>query len=652
LIKVGIDTGGTFSDFVVADGGGIRVHKVLSTPKNPALAVIQGLKEVGILGKEKELTYGSTVAANALLERKGGRVAFVTTQGFEDMLEIGRQARPDIYDLYVSKPPPIVPAEMCYGVKERVNAQGQVETGLTDVAFPDAFKTADSFAVCLLHSYLSDANERELGLLLQEHYPGKPVTLSCDILPEYREYERASTTIVNAYVAPLMAQHLSDIEGQMGPGRFRVMQSNGGSISASTARFEPIKTVLSGPAGGVVGAFAFASSCGFENVITLDMGGTSTDVSLCPGRVLFRNQTAIDSVPIKAPIIDIHTVGAGGGSIAALDPAGGLAVGPQSAGADPGPICYNRGGTKVTITDANLYLGRLDPDHFLGGNMRLKRQLVQEEIGCLSLNLGLKSMATAEGIIKIANTKMQRAIMAISVERGHDPRDFVLLTFGGAGGLHCCALADELGIPKVLVPRDPGALSAYGMLLSDVVKNYSANVMGQKIGPPGLSRILERLRSRGVVDLEDEGFGLDQQRFFPTVDIRYTHQSFELEVPFNEEYEAAFHRAHEARYGYSMPGAQTEAVTARLKAVGITDKPLFKPLPQGGKDASGAIVKESEAVFDLKLIRTPIYDRSRLMPGNEITGPAIVVEYSATTVIDPGHRAEINRLGGIEIWRA
>ena len=652
MIKVGIDTGGTFSDFVVADGESVRVHKVLSTPKNPALAVIQGLREMGILDKEKELTYGSTVATNAMLERKGGRVAFVTTHGFEDLLEIGRQARPDIYDLYVSKPPALVPPEMCCGVSERVNVKGEIEQSISNVQFPPSFKGADSFAVCLLHSYLSDANEREIGLMLSERYPDRPVTLSCDILPEYREFERASTAIVNAYVAPLMGKHLSDIETKMGPGRFRVMQSNGGSISASTARFEPIKTMLSGPAGGAVGAFAFASACGLNNVITLDMGGTSTDVSLCPGKILFRNQAVIDNIPIKSPIIDIHTVGAGGGSIAALDPAGGLTVGPQSAGADPGPICYNRGGTKVTITDANLYLGRLDPDNFLGGEMKLESGLVREEIGCLALNLGLKSMACAEGIIKIANTKMQRAIMAISVERGYDPRDFTLLTFGGAGGLHCCALAHELGIPKVLIPKDPGALSAYGMLLSDVVKNYSANVMGQKIGLEGLSRILERLRSRGVTDLEDEGFGLDHQRFFPTIDIRYKHQSFELEVPFGEDYVHQFHALHETRYGYSMPGAETEVVTARLKAVGITDKPVFKPLPQGGRDASGAILKEVDAVFDLKLIRTPVYDRTKLMPGNELTGPAIVVEYSATTVIDPGHKAVVNKLGGIEIWRA
>jgi len=648
VIRVGVDTGGTFSDIVLSIDGEIRIMKLLSTPHNPADAVLGGLQALNATEVD-QLTYGSTVATNALLERRGAKVGFVTTKGFEDMLVIGRQARPDIFDLYVSKPKTL--AAVSVGVAERVNARGEIEQHCSDWVVPGELLQMDSFAVCLLHSYLEPGNEQAVGARLSKEFPGKHVTLSSEILPEYREYERASTAVVNAYVAPVMSRHLKDLGERLGKARLRVMQSNGGGISAAVAAKEPVRTILSGPAGGVVGAFSISKAYGYDNVITFDMGGTSTDVSLCPGTVMLSNRTEIAGMPMKTPLIDINTVGAGGGSIASLDPAGGLLVGPLSAGAVPGPICYNNGGTDVTITDAHLHLGRMDADHFLGGSMKLHKGLVQEEMGCLALNLGMRSLHTAQGILDVANTKMRRAIMAISVERGFDPRDFALVTFGGAGGLHACDLAMELGIPRVLVPKDPGVLSAYGMLLADVVKNYSASVLGRSNEHPDLLDVLLELKEKGAADLTDEGFKADDVKLIASLDVRYMHQSFELSVPFGIDYKQDFNLAHEMRYGYAMPTAVVEVVTVRLKAVGVTEKIKLKQTKSSSTDATDAIVKTKDVEFSGELLSTLLYDREKLLPGNVIEGPAVIVEYSSTTVIPPGMIAHVNEFKGVEISR-
>lgn len=648
--RIGVDTGGTFSDIVYEEDGQISVHKVPSTPKNPADAVINGLRDLKTLDQDKLLTYGTTVATNSLLERKGSRVGFITTEGFEDLLLIARQDRPDIFDLFAKKPKPLVERHMAFGVPERLGPDGSVEKELTAWTPPKELGECSSFAVCLLHSYANPEHEERVGEILRESFPGKPITLSSQILSEYREYERATTATVNAFVAPIMDEHLKDLEKRTAPGRLRVMQSNGGSISAGVARKEPVRTVLSGPAGGVVGAYDFASMCGYDRIITFDMGGTSTDVSLCPGRSLLNTQTSIGGLPVKTPVIDIHTVGAGGGSLAWIDAGGGLQVGPRSAGAVPGPICYNRGGTQVTITDANYFLERLDTDHFLGGEMKLERSLLQEEMGCLGLNLRKKAVETAQGILDIADAKMRRAIMVISVERGYDPRDFTLVSFGGAGGLHACHLAQELGIPRVLVPPNPGVLSAWGMLRADVIKNYSNSVLGRGTDRDYLIDQLNGLKQQAFDDLTLEGFNPNEMKLIATLDVRYKHQSFELEVPFGIDYEQDFNLAHENRYGYYDPEAEVEIVNVRLKAVGVTLKPQMKEHKLHSEDPSAAVLKEKEVVFG-EFVPTTLYDRDKLKPGNVVQGPAVIMEYSSTTVVPPGHKAAINKFRGLEISR-
>ena len=647
-IVVGIDTGGTFTDFVVLDGGRLRVHKEPSTPDNPATAVLAGLKYL-LDGEAVNVVHGSTVATNALLERRGAKVVLVTTRGFEDVLEIGRQTRSDIYDLNVEKAAPLVPAERRLGVPERVDPQGRVLEPLSEESVRELVDQVrglnpDSVAICLLHSYANPDHERALLMALEDQLDVF-VTASHLVLPEFREYERCSTTVVNAYVGPVMSRYLAYLAEALESDRVRIMQSNGGIVSLEAARQHAVQTVLSGPAGGAVGGFEIGRRSGYDNVITFDMGGTSTDVCLCPGELSRTTEAIIAEAPIRVPVIDIHTVGAGGGSIAYRDPGGSLRVGPLSAGAEPGPICYQRGGTELTVTDANLFLGRLSPAHFLGGDQELPVKPVNDAMEVFAREMSLSPVEAAEGILRVANATMERAIRVISLERGHDPRDFTLVCFGGAGAMHAADLARNLNIPRVLVPQAAGILSALGMLLADFVRDYSRTLLvrSAELDSGDLERAFVELETRARTEYEAEGFVTKRLVMERSLDMRYVGQGYELAVPMTLDFEAAFHELHETRYGYADPTRETEVVNVRLRSVGRTEKPPVLEHELEDEDASAAMIGEWRMVFDGRARESQLVDRAKLRPGNAFKGPALVVEYSTTTVVPPDFRCRVDK---------
>ena len=648
---VGIDTGGTFTDFVLMVDGELRVHKELSTPDNPAAAIVAGLDYLGI--ESDDLVHGSTVATNALLEQRGARTALVTTGGFEDVLEIGRQTRQAIYDLGVTKRLTLVAADDRYGVRERVGPRGEViialdAASLADVASRVAAGDYEAVAICLLHAYANPEHEREVRRALEAVYDGF-ITASHEVLPEFREYERTSTTVVNAYVGPVMQEYLGDLSDRMPDARIRVMQSNGGSISLSAAQRFPVQTVLSGPAGGVVGAVEMARLAGYPDTITFDMGGTSTDVSLCRGEPARTSESSVAGLPIRLPLIDIHTVGAGGGSIAYRDPGGALRVGPRSAGAMPGPICYGRGGAEITVTDANLLLGRLSARHVLSGGFELDPDPVAAAMNGLADDMGMSRLKLAEGVVSVANTTMAGAIRVISVERGFDPRDFSLLSFGGAGSMHAAALAADLGIPRVIVPPAAGILSALGMLLADIVRDYSQTVMHTTEGldPQVLEAEFARLEATALAGFELDGVAASDLTMERSLDVRYVGQGYELEVPAGGDFAATFHAHHQRRYGYSDSGRATEIVNARLRVVAPTDKPSIPSRELQGSDAAAAVIDRHAMVFEGQRHDAALIDRELLCPGNVVQGPALIVEYSTTTVVPPGVRGEIDGFGNL-----
>jgi len=593
------------------------------------------------------LHYGSTVATNALLERRGARVALVTTAGFEDVLAIGRQVRPRLYDLMPVLPPPLVPRARRFGVAERVLVDGRIETPLAARAIARVVAAvrrarADAVAICLLHAYLEPRHEARLMRALARL--GIHVTASHRLLREYREYERVSTTVVNAYVGPLMTEHVSTL-AKLVRGGVRVMQSNGGLVGAPTAAAEPVRTVLSGPAGGLVGAADRARRAGFARILTLDMGGTSTDVSLVDGPLAYRTETTIDGLPIRVPSLDIHTVGAGGGSLATIDAAGALRVGPESAGADPGPACYGRG-TAATVTDANLVLGRLVESEFLGGTMALDVARARHAVGTVARRLGRSLDATAAGIVAIATAAMERALRVISVERGYDPRTFTLVAFGGAGGLHATALADALGMRRVLVPRHPGLLSAWGMLVAEVVRDFARTL--RVVAPSdavvrGAFVTLERDARRALAGERVRMTALER-----ALDVRYAGQAYELTVPFARDWRARFHALHAERFGHGDATRPLEVVTVRVRARGGGATVPRDPLPRRG---SPRAVGRRAVWFDGRRIDAPVHRRETLPSSWRTLGPAIVCEYSATTVVPPGWRARIEPAGGLILER-
>jgi N-methylhydantoinase A len=674
-MRLAIDTGGTFTDCVFVRNGRLEILKLPSTPRNPADAIASALAKI-LAGKHAtrtsglDLVCGTTVGTNALLERRGGRVALVTTAGFEDVLEIGRQARPRLYDLFVKKAEPLVPQSRRFGLAERMDFAGRVLRSpdgreIARVVRAVARSRAQSVAVCLLFSFVNPKHEKAVAHALSS--AGFHVSVSHKILPEYREFERTSTTVVNAYLMPVMSRYLGEIERHAiawsANGRprgrrssracVRIMQSNGGVLSAQAAAREPVRTILSGPAGGVLGARYVANLAGFERIITFDMGGTSTDVSLMDAReedsLRTTSETVVSDVPVAVPMLDILTVGAGGGSLARFDRAGALRVGPESAAADPGPICYGRG-EKPTVTDANLVLGRIPRTGLLGGAFELDvsrtRRFVERARG------PMRSVEQfAQGILDVANSVMGKAIRVISVERGHDPRDYSLVAFGGAGGLHACELASALEIPRVLVPCFPGALSALGILRADVTKDLSHTV---RLEVRNASKLRARLRREfsslvrdGHVQMRAEGFAPGSVLINRALDMRYAGQSYELTVPFAGNYVSAFHRAHEQRYGYSNRGRICEVVNVRARFAGSAPKPDLPKLKVGRKSPALAAVDRTGVLFFGRSYSTTVYDRSKLQAGNRVPGPAIVTEYSATTAIPPDWAGHVDSYGNL-----
>ena len=644
---IGIDTGGTFTDFVLVKDGKITVHKEPTTPGNPAEAVLRGLSHLGI-GQGPEIVHGSTVATNALLEHKGANAALVTTAGFEDVLEIGRQARAKIYDLGVSKPTPLIPRNNRLGVAERLGPTGEVIKPLDQKSIPDLLDRlrqldVESVAICLLHSYANPEHEQFLAKALEPL--GVFISTSHDVLPEFREYERCVATAVNASVGPVMTRYLSHLQRELGKTTVRIMQSNGGTLTVEGAGKHAVQTVLSGPAGGAVGAFELAKRAGFTNLITFDMGGTSTDVCLCPGEISRTTEATIGDIPLRLPVIDIHTVGAGGGSIAYKDPGGSLKVGPQSAGADPGPICYSRGGTQVTVTDANLFLGRLSAQNFLGGTQDLDTDTTAQAVENLAIEFDVPPEQIANGIIEVANATMERAIRVISLERGHDPRDFVLVCFGGAGGMHAVELARNLKIPKVLVPPDAGTLSALGMLMADFMRDYSKTILLQTdaVSEKTLKDTFESLENKAKLNFFEDNIPTEEIEFERSLDMRYVGQGFELSLPNTPDFASMFHVAHKQRYGYADESRPTEVVTARIRAVSRTKKPpLDSSANTGNGGPSSLEPAKQKMVFDGNPVDAPVIRRNNLSPGETTQGPALIIEYSTTTVIPPDWKLTVD----------
>ena len=668
-LRIAIDTGGTFTDCVWIDPSThcLRMLKVFSTPADPSRAIVEALQK--ITTGDFVLWHGTTVGTNTLLERKGARTALVTTAGFEDAIEIGRQARPKLYDFFFDRIEPLVPKDLRFGINERTAAKGEILTAPTELelrALANQIERVNpqSVAICLLFSFANPKNEEDVSRALRSL--GVPLSISHQILPEFREYERASTIVVNAYLQPVMQTYLQrlqeasrkDVAGKAaraieGP-RIFVMQSSGGITALSTAAREPVRTVLSGPAGGVVGAVATGRASGLQNIIAFDMGGTSTDVSLVEGEIQLANDAQIAGLPINVPMLDIHTVGAGGGSLARFDAGGALRVGPESAAADPGPICYGRG-TRPTVTDANLLLGRLQPGRFLGGDFKLDlertRAITREWLKRQDSNLSLEKFAA--GVIRVVNATMEKAVRVVSIERGRDPRRFALVAFGGAGGLHACALAEALSIPRVIIPAFPGALSALGILASDVVKDYSRTVLwrvAKEIPRNRLRREFSALQRLAAKSFREESWQRNP-KFHRSVDLRYRGQGYELNVPLTKNLVHDFEREHQLRYGYTHPGRDIELVTLRLRAT-LKSKPVpvgpaallsRRTLPGKGSSA------EAPVIFDGQKRKTRIYSRSDLRPRRRYSGPAIVAEYSATTVVPPKKTFYLDRAGSLVI---
>ncbi len=643
---LGIDTGGTFTDFVILEEGRLKRWKVLSTPFDPSSAIIAGLKE--ILGNELihhlEVVHGTTVGTNAFLERKGARTCLITTKGFEDVIFIGRQARPALYDLYAKRPKQIIPQDMVLGIEERLNAKGDIVKKLHKeevercVDFVEK-SNAKAVAVCLLHSYMNPENERRLEKALKAL--DVKVCISSRLIPEFREYERATTTLINAYLGPVVGNYVRTLEKRLPTASILVQQSSGGCLPVSAIEDKAVTTLLSGPAGGVLAGMELGRSLGIKNILTFDMGGTSTDVSLCPGELSFTRDYKIEGYPINLPVIDVHTVGAGGGSIAWVDKGGLLRVGPQSAGADPGPVCYGKG-TAITVTDANLLLGRLRPERFLAGRMMLHQELVEAKMAQLGRKIGLGPVETALGIIKLVNTNMVQALRQVSIERGYDPRDFYLVSFGGAAGLHALAVAEELGVNKILIPEMAGVFSAQGLASSDLVFEASQALFWQS------NRDEEKIIENASMALKKELLAQipDQLRHEEIeteifLDARYLGQSFELMIPFKNNWLTIFHKKHKRLYGYYLPDREVEitSVRIRIRIRRHTKEIFFPPTEKGSKNRT-RIIDPSEISFDFSnmmfetgLKKVPVVDRKDILKDMEIKGPLLVIDDFTTILI-------------------
>ena len=645
--RIGVDSGGTFTDVCLFDeqDGRVEVWKVPSTPDDPSRGIAGGVEEglrrvaPGAAGPPAASVsyfgHGTTVATNALIQHRGVRTGLVTTDGFRDLLEIGRQKRPDLYDIQADKPPVLVPRDLRLEVPERVDHSGAIVTPLDEGRMRAAARAlaaagVRAIAVSFLYGFIRPEHEQRAVAILREENPDAFISAGHEIAPEFREYERLSTVVLNAYLGPVMGDYL----GKLGPrlaalglaATPHLTQSNGGVIGFATAAAMAVRTILSGPATGVVGAQAIGALSGFSDLITFDMGGTSTDVALLQdGSCKLASEATVHGYPIKAPMLDIHTVGAGGGSIAFIDAGGLLKVGPRSAGADPGPVCYGRGNDEPAVTDANVVLGTLNPRHLLGGRMTIRHDLAEQAIARLAGRLGLGTMETAQGIVSVVTANMARAIRVISVQRGHDPRDYTLMAFGGAGPLHAARLAAELEMKRVVVPRNPGILCAMGLLLTDLRADFAATRLMAADGraTPGVAEAFAALAGRAARWFEHEGIAAADRRPARTVDMRYSGQNYELAVPVPDgaitpatidHLDRGLHRIHRQRYGFASESEQVEIVTLRMEAIGTVRKAALKTHPEVGPDASGAIADRRPVWFPEArgYIDTPIYDRDAL----------------------------------------
>ncbi len=690
--RLGIDIGGTFTDAILWDeqSGSARIAKVASTPRDPSQGFLRAARQIltaaGVGPAEvPTIVNGTTMATNAIIEGNIATTGFVTTRGFRDLLEIQRQIRPSLYDLQFEKPRPLVPRDLCFEVPERLDARGNViepldEEAVRQVAGQLNEAGVASVALCFLHAYINPSHERRAGELLREHLPGVSVSVSSEVAPEFREYFRASTTVVNAAIRPVVQRYLERIEHSLSEQGFAagllVMQSNGGVMTAGSAVERPVFMVESGPAAGVIAAVHLAQTVGLGDVISFDMGGTTAKAGLVrDGRPTATKDYEVGAraaagtggvrgsgYPIRTPVIDLVEIGAGGGSIAWVDSGGILRVGPRSAGADPGPACYGQGGSEPTITDANLVLGRIDPEYFLGGELLLDveaaRQAIHERCAA---RLGLDVVAAAHGIVEIANAAMTNAIHLVSVQRGHDPRDFALVAFGGAGPLHANRLAQELGVPTTLIPASPGITSAMGLLATDLSHEYSRTLRqpASALDADQVEEAFRAMESEGRQVLGREGVEAGRMVFRRVLEMRYVGQSYELTVaaPSGElrgerlrEMEDGFHREHERAYGFCAPAEPTEVVNLRLTAVGAIPKPRLRELERtAGAYAPSALTTSRHVYFAERggFVDCPIYDRYRLLAGACIGGPAVVEELDSTTVIHPGFAAEVDRFGNL-----
>ncbi|MBV7339924.1 hydantoinase/oxoprolinase family protein [Chloroflexi bacterium TSY] len=698
--RLGIDIGGTFTDATLINEttGEIRISKVASTPEDPSLGFMAAtdriLRENGVAPADViYLVHGTTVATNAIIEGKVARTGFITTEGFRDMLEIARQTRPSLYDLQFEKPKPLVPRYLCFGVPERLDARGDVlapldEARVREIATQLRSEGVEAIAVCLLHAYANPVHEERVGVILQELFPEAMLSLSSEVTPEFREYFRASTTVINASIRPVVARYLARIEERLRvagvTAELLLMQSSGGVFAFSEASHKPVFMVESGPAAGVISAAYLGNTLGHGDIISFDMGGTTAKVGLIQGgtpkvtkdyEVGAAARAGVGAqrgagYPIRTPVIDLVEIGAGGGSIAWVDSGGSLRVGPQSAGASPGPVCYGKGGTEPTITDANLVLGRLSPNYFLGGEIELDmagaRQAIQTR--CAE-PLGLDVVETAHGIIEIANAAMVNALRLVSVQRGYDPREFALVAFGGAGPVHANRLAAETEMPTVIIPMSPGTTSALGLLVTDLKHDYSTTYIKRldinhidQLDIATVEQTYQVLEEEGRAALAREGIAPTAMQFQRQVEMRYVGQSYELTVPLPhreltidqiEPLLEQFYQAHDQAYGFSAPGEPVEFVNLRLTAIGQIVKPQMRQLTQENRAlASGSDVaqKAVRAVYFSEssgYVECPIYNRYQLAAGHRLVGPAIVEELDSTTVIHPGYQADVDRFGNL-----
>jgi N-methylhydantoinase A len=679
-LRIGIDVGGTFTDLCLFDEdvGDLHVAKVPSTPADPSQGILAGLQTIlerqGTPGSDVVyLAHGTTVATNTLIQHNGARAGLITTRGFRDLLEIGRQTRPDLYDLQVDRPEPLICRDLRLEVSERVYSDGRVLTPLNwdeVVAAVGQFKVAqvEAVALCFLFSYLMPEHEARVRELVAQEYPEAYLSVSHDILPEFREYERLSTTVVNAYLGPMVSRYIARLGEHIHnlgiPATPYITQSNGGIISLEAAQQQPVRTVLSGPSTGVMAAAYIGQQVGYPHVISFDMGGTSTDVSLVErGQPRLTTERDIEGYPVKTPMIDVHTVGAGGGSIAWIDRGGLLKVGPQSAGADPGPVCYGRGGTAVTVTDANVVLHILNPHHLLGGDMPIEAQAAQAALVPLAEQLQMEPLDVARGILAVVVANMIRAIQIISVQEGYDPRDFALVAFGGAGPLHAGWIARELDIRRILIPERPGIACAFGLLVTDMRSDYTRSKLMpiEEVNLAEVRAIFRDLEAQGQDWLAAECIPPERRVLRRAVDMRYIGQNYELTVPLPggalgpaeiDDLLQAFYRVHERTYGYYAEAEPVQLVTFRVEALGQVPKAELKEYPAGRTNLAAALVETRQVYLgkvDGGFVSCPVYRRQGLQPGDQLAGPAIVEQMDTTALILPGQQATVDRWGTIVI---